>query len=89
MQEIRFSCLEETADPFANVCTGMFLRVGAVSSECRGHPRGSEFRSYVSAIEGPLLYAERTVGQCLQREVWVARAGNVFNSDADKDLNDL
>lgn len=45
-----------TADLFAKVCTGMFLRVGAVSSECRGHPGGSEFTCYVSAIEEVLCY---------------------------------
>lgn len=55
-EEIHISCREETADLFANVCTGMFLRVGAVSSECRGHPRGSEFTSYISAIEEVLCY---------------------------------
>lgn len=56
MQEIRISCLEETAYLLANVCTDMFLRVEAVSSECRGHLRGSEFTSYVSAIEEVLCY---------------------------------
>lgn len=50
-----------TAALFAKVCTGMFRRVGAVSSQCRGHHGpggvgGSEFTSYVSAIEKVLCY---------------------------------
>lgn len=46
---------------YTHTCKGMFLRVRAVSLECRGHLEGSECQFYVSTTEELLCYSEWTL----------------------------